>query len=50
MTYDIDARLREIAKEECRVRRWRKRLVALAILTGAFLCGMVAAAARAAWL
>lgn len=36
MTYE-DARIREIAKEECRIRQWKKRLVGLAIIAGAVL-------------
>ncbi len=40
MTYDIDARIREIAKEERRVRQWRRRLVWLAIVAGAALLAL----------
>jgi hypothetical protein len=47
--YDIDARLKAIAAEECRILRRGEMLVRIAILIGAFLCGVVAAAARAAW-
>ena len=49
MSYDIDARLKAIAAEECRILRRKELLVRIAILIGAFLCGVVAAAARAAW-
>ena len=47
MQYDIDARLKAIAAEECRILRRGEMLVRIAILIGAFLCGVVAAAAKA---
>lgn len=48
VSYD-DARLAAIAAEECRILRRKEMLVRIAILIGAFLCGMVAVAVHSSF-